>query len=57
MLQRVTERTFYGVPPLSGLPIRKTLQDCQAAAADCSPEHAQILPSQFYVYLLFELEV
>ena len=36
MLQRLTERTFYGVPTLSGLPIRKSFEDYQAAEEDLS---------------------
>ena len=33
-MQRLTERTFYGVSTLSGLPIRKLFQACQALAKD-----------------------
>jgi len=33
-LQRLTERTFYGVPTLSGLPIRKLFKVCKAAAEE-----------------------
>ena len=34
MFIRVTERTFYGVPTLSGLPIRKLFQDYKAVVEE-----------------------
>jgi len=44
LLLWLTERTFYGVPTLSGLLLRKTFSGCQAAAKELLGEDRVVEP-------------
>jgi hypothetical protein len=55
LLLWLTERTFYGVSTLSGLPIQETIQDCQAVAKDhfradkVNEHHLEVTPCRVLV--------